>query len=555
MKTKGQSHKRRDMNWIVRVLFPILAYPVIFTGFLGFSIVAAANSSSDPVVDTGQSACYDDDGNEITCPAEGEAFYGQEAQFTSVTQQGKDKQKAPRKQQPKRQSQAAVFYTNVPEHPFDIILGRPTGEAITLSILTYQDMEGYIEYSHQPGSYPNQTESIALKNGVPTELLLDALQPDTRYYYRFRYRESGSTTFLASEEYSFHTQRLPGSEFTFTIQADSHLDENSHPDVYTRTLMNALTDRPDFHIDLGDTFMTDKYRDNYQDAFAQYLAQRYYFGLLCHSAPLFLVLGNHDGESGARLNGKEDNMTVWSNRLRKQYYPNPVPDEFYRGNDQEEAFVGLPENYYAWEWGDALFVVLDPYWPTRDRGQDPWNRTLGAAQYQWLAQTLEQSEAAFKFVFIHYLLGGKDTASRGGVAIADKFEWGGHNNEGVFEFPRKRSGWTMPIHQLLVENRVSVVFHGHDHLFAKEELDGVIYQLVPQPGSRRYENTGNAEEYGYVYGDVLSSPGHLRVNVSENEATVEYIRTCLPKDETQNRQNGTSAYSYTIQAKSTQVLQ
>jgi len=29
----------------------------------------------------------------------------------------------------------------------------------------------------------------------------------------------------------------------------------------------------------------------------QYLAQRFYFGQLCHSAPLFLVLGNHDGES------------------------------------------------------------------------------------------------------------------------------------------------------------------------------------------------------------------------------------------------------------------
>lgn len=34
-----------------------------------------------PLVDTGQTACYDDDGNEIEFPGPGEAFYGQDAQF------------------------------------------------------------------------------------------------------------------------------------------------------------------------------------------------------------------------------------------------------------------------------------------------------------------------------------------------------------------------------------------------------------------------------------------------------------------------------------------
>ncbi len=36
----------------------------------------------------------------------------------------------------------------------------------------------------------------------------------------------------------------------------------------------------------------------------------------------------------------------------------------------------------------------------------------------------------------------------------------------------------MAIHRLLVENGVSVVFPSYDHLFANEELDGVIYQEV-----------------------------------------------------------------------------
>ena len=159
---------------------------------------------------------------------------------------------------------------------------------------------------------------------------------------------------------------------------------------------------------------------------------------------------------------------------------------------------------------------------------------------------MEGSQAQFKFVFIHYLLGGKDQASRGGVAIARNFEWGGHDLAGNDVFAKHRPGWDLPIHQLLVKHHVAAVFHGHDHLFAKEELDGIIYQLVPQPGQPRFDNPRSATEYGYIYGDVLGSSGHLRVTVAATEAKVEYIRAYLPEDERQDRQNGEVAYSYTL---------
>ncbi len=40
------------------------------------------SSMTVTIVDTGQTACYDDSGNAILCPSEGEAFYGQDAQYT-----------------------------------------------------------------------------------------------------------------------------------------------------------------------------------------------------------------------------------------------------------------------------------------------------------------------------------------------------------------------------------------------------------------------------------------------------------------------------------------
>jgi len=439
----------------------------------------------------------------------------------------------------------------VPEHPIDIIPGRPTGSSVTLSVLAYQDLEGYFEYGTHSGAYGSRTPISRFQKGQPLEVVIDALQPNTKYYYQLRSRGPASTEFAEGHEYCFHTQRPPGSTFVFTVQADSHLDSPTSPELYVRTLANALGQRPDFHIDLGDTFMTDKYGRDYKDALKQYLAQRYYFGLLCHSAPLFFVLGNHDGEVGWRLDGDAENVSVWSNRTRKLYYPNPVPDDFYAGNTREEKFVGLLQDYYAWEWGDALFVVLDPFWYTSSRARqddDYWDRTLGEEQYRWLRRTLEASKAAFKFVFIHHLVGGLDKNGRGGIEAAKYFEWGGYSKDGRYEFDEKRPGWGTPIHQLLVENKVSIVFHGHDHIFVKQDLDGIVYHLLPQPAHQRYGNTRNAEVYGYVHGDVLPGSGHLRVTMSGNEATVDYILSYLPEDEDAGRTNGAIAHSYTIDA-------
>jgi metallophosphoesterase superfamily enzyme len=93
------------------------------------------------------------------------------------------------------------------------------------------------------------------------------------------------------------------------MQADSHLDENTEPAIYARAVENMLADGVDFVVDLGDTFMNDKYSSDYKESEKQYLAQRYYFGLVGHSAAWLLALGNHDGEQGRYLNGTVDDMT------------------------------------------------------------------------------------------------------------------------------------------------------------------------------------------------------------------------------------------------------
>ena len=104
----------------------------------------------------------------------------------------------------------------------------------------------------------------------------------------------------------------------------------------------------------------------------------------------------------------------------------------------------------------------------------------------------------------------------------------------------------MPIHDLLAKHGVSIVFHGHDHLYAKEELEGIVYQEVPQPGHRRFGNTRTAAEYGYRDGVVLSSSGHVRVTVSPDKAVVDYVYSFLPNEERNGLKNGQVAHSYAI---------
>lgn len=183
------------------------------------------------------------------------------------------------------------------------------------------------------------------------------------------------------------------------------------------------------------------------------------------------------------------------------------------------------ENYYIFHWGDALFVALDPYWPTtgRQRG-DLWRWTLGRPQYDWLQQTLEQSNAKFKFVFIHHAIAANSEPTRGGVEAARYGESGGLDAEGKNAFAERRPGWAAPIHQLLVRHGVNIVFHGHDHFYAREELDGVVYQLVPQPGNpRAAQPPRNAQEYGYRSGVIRGGAGYVRVGVSVETTQVDYV--------------------------------
>ncbi len=443
------------------------------------------------------------------------------------------------------------------------LLGRPTDTSITVNVVPNTNGLVYFEYGTATGVYTGQTNTVTLTSGTPAEVVIQGLTPNTRYYYRM-VSSSDGVNWVDGDEHSFQTQRSPGSTFRFTITSDSHVNILlGSAATWQQTMTNVANDHPDFQIDCGDTFAMDGVTTAL-GAEQAYLYQRQFSGIVGHSAPIFLAVGNHEQQEAWHLDDTGDPATsppILGINAQKKYYPNPVPDAFYSGNTDQDSYLAgdhLLQDYYAWTWGDALFVVIDPYAYTTikpytgntgggessDTGSNNrWDWTLGLQQFNWLKQTLQNSTAKYKFIFAHHMTGGASNyGGRGGAVPANLVEWGGYNVDGAtwgWDTNRPVSHWgSKPIHQIMVDTYVTAFFHGHDHQYAYEKRDGIVYQSLPAAG---FSGNGfNSYRAGTYTLKVLPSPGHLRVTVSPSQVTVDYIATT----------GGTVNYSYTIAANS-----
>ena len=299
---------------------------------------------------------------------------------------------------------------------YNILLGRPTNNSITVNAILDESGDVYFEYGTVSGVYTSgQTEILTATAGEPVETMISGLAANTQYFYRLQFRPAGVTSWAAGDEYSFRTQRAKNETFSFTLTSDSHLGQTfsgNTPARYNQTTLNVAKDHADFHLDLGDAFIVRKLRRIRLMSIISIIDQRPYFGNFSHSSPVFLAMGNHENEEGWNLDDSPFSTGIGSIIARKKYFLNPVSNGFYSGNTDPLPAVGgdqLREDYYSWEWGDALFIVLDPFQYTMTlpysnvtgSGEDDdetvsgdqWNWTLGLQQYNWLKQTLESSTA------------------------------------------------------------------------------------------------------------------------------------------------------------------
>lgn len=357
------------------------------------------------------------------------------------------------------------------------LLSWPTASSVTLSVIPKESVELYVEYGTESNYYSFTTQKFLAESGELASFLLDKLSPGTRYYYRLRCNNK------ALEEYSFVTTRKPGSKFSFGFGTDSHgyatwsaatcSKKKRGLQSLNKTFktISRMSDELDFFVVGGDWSSTHcdscpscyvdgkaagkrTVRNSSQAELRHRLSRRLHeeFG---HSLPAFFVLGNHEGEAGFAANrcSYRTNTLDLSINARLKHLPLP-PSDF---NSAKSV------NYYAFESGDALVIVLDVmrYTESFPQSVDDW--TLGATQLAWLEDTLSRSERKWKFVFMEHLVGGNPRRNcyfygRGGVNTTDTKTPAG-----------KFLGEQAVLHEMFKQFGVQLVFYGHDHIFSVAE--------------------------------------------------------------------------------------
>jgi hypothetical protein len=472
-------------------------------------------------------------------------------------------------------------------------LSNPTADSIQISVVPAEnDANLYVEYGTVSGTYPFSTATQATISGTRNIFSPTGLSPETKYYYRVRYKRTQATLFGARTEHTFKTKKSIGTQFSFGIETDSHiyqkwsqnkcgeLDYNALL-VFQQTLNNVSDSNADFLINMGDYVQTHCLNCSVcspdtdvngespgggttlpqkgtvmsqREAELRYRVAGWQYENISHSIPVFLSLGNHDGESGFVDEDASilDTTAEYSRSARLLSRPNPY--SVYNAGD-------VNGGYYSFEWGDALFVVLDcmRYPTTAPTVPDDW--TLGATQLAWLEDTLKNSTKKWKFLFSHHLIGGEPDIlvhyqyGRGGLKATD-------NNDinGTF------LGEQATIHQLMKTYGAQVFFYGHDHLFAFGEKtnltgnkDGIFYVtggMSSDYTDTAWFNTANViDAYDYNNDGVIdanATKGFVRVDVNgETNVTISYIETGI--DGYNSGNNNQTLFSYIIPASNIDV--
>jgi len=467
---------------------------------------------------------------------------------------------------------ASVFTSEVFGATFagsNVILGRPTATSIALSLLGKGPGKSYIEYGYQKNSLVLKSKILEIGTAQPAIFELTNLKPNTTVYYRVRSISSTQGAYDMGDVNSFATQKKSNSSFSFAVQGDSHPERAGkmfNASLYANTLSNIASQKPDFHIMLGDDFSIDPLIEKGQADQARveavYATQRSWLSSLGKSVPIFLVNGNHEQAAAYLLDGTATNPAVLAGNARLKYFPLPDSSSFYSADTTVVDFVGKPRDYYSWTWGDALFITLDPYWHSKNpvdnvagvsaevaqqaggkaasgKVSDLWTIGIGDEQYSWLKRTLETSRAKYKFVFAHHVMG----TGRGGVEVSTDYEWGGLDKKGSRTFSQMRPNWELPIHDLMVKNGVSIFFQGHDHIFVHQERDGLVYQSMPNPADDTFSMFN---ESAYLSGTKAPNSGHVRVTVTSSLARVDYFLSARTSDVSGTRKNLQLAHSYTV---------
>ncbi len=395
------------------------------------------------------------------------------------------------------------------------LLSCPTENSIRISALnSKQTVDAVIEL-RKDGLQDWERRQPALKLSAH-EILdwnISELSPAIRYEYRVLVKRATEESWRPAASGSFRTQRKGPSTYTAVLMTDPHTGSfpSSSGPVLTldKVVRNAARAKAEFVLDLGDNVAWPGSREfpqkNSDGALSAYARYRRQIGPLSIQCPHFAVIGNWSGESGKFPEKSIETVTA----VRRALLPGPNDKTYPQGGSERQ-------DYYAFSWGDALYVILNiqtysiPSNPDRfptlmaDVNKiSEW--TLGEKQMNWFETTLRNATERYRFVCMHHPAGGN-----AGDDLNTLYGRGGARACNTGEQAR--------IHGLMKRHKVQIFFYGHDHVFVDDVVDGIHYTL---PGSCGAPWKFTKEETGYER--FWPDSGHAQLDVTPEKATVTFI--------------------------------
>ena len=391
-------------------------------------------------------------------------------------------------------------------------LARPTTDSILINARNgHTDAVAQLEVRPLGDDQwiPSGTESRVMP-GEFLNWIVEGLASGSGYEYRIVTAVPGGDPGPVARG-RFTTQRTGEVALSAAFITDAHtgtfVDGTGPIEVLDEVIRNVRRDRPDFLIALGDNvaWPTSRHLPQPDDVGAAraYTMYRRHIAPLSMSCPHFGLIGNWEGESG-KMPG--DSMARMA-EVRRRFTPNPNERTYPQGGNSNEDF-------YAFEWGPALFVILNVQSYTTPSGEQDRPRddvtevedwTLGSQQFRWMERVLTSSDHPFKFVCIHHAVGGNAATEQETL-----YGRGGPRAAGV--------GEQKLVHEAMREFGVQTFFYGHDHVFVDEIVDDIHYTLPGSCGAPWKFGT-EVTGYGRYWGDS----GHARLTVRPEQATVSFV--------------------------------
>jgi hypothetical protein len=269
----------------------------------------------------------------------------------------------------------------------------------------------------------NLSETVDLgDNGRNHDVLVDGLQPDTRYYYSVK---SSASDWAGGDTYHFETAPPVGSPQAnqqttrIWVLGDSGTANSNARAVRDAYLGWANNEAPDIWLMLGDNAYNDGTDAQYQAAVFDM------YPTMLRRVALWSTLGNHDGYSADSASLQGPYYDIFS-----------LPE-----NGEVGGLASGTEAYYSFDHANIHFVCLDSY---------DTDTSSNGAMANWLRDDLSATTQPWIIAFWHH----------------PPYTKGSHDSDTEGRLQKMRENF-LPI---LDNHSVDLVLTGHSHSYERSFL-------------------------------------------------------------------------------------